>query len=167
MKYQWLLRKKCILSHQLPILRAPSSALSSVNTVFMPNKKKKKEKLSGVSSNPETLVTRVSCLILLFWPQNVTFLENMTSDTARRNASLVSKCLLRCQCHSSVFQYGQEGSVLEVPEEKILCPEKIVSVVLKKGGFMTGDSPACPPQWKGRGGLGQACVCAAPTPTPC
>lgn len=33
------------------------------------------------------------------------------------------------RCHSTAFQCGQDGSVLEVHEEKILCPERMASVL--------------------------------------
>lgn len=92
----------------------------------------------------------------------------MTSDTARRNASLVSKCLLRC--HSSIFQYSKKGECWKFLRRRLCAPKKtsltVGFVVLEKGDFMAGECPACPPQGKGRGRLGRACGCAAPTSTP-
>lgn len=44
------------------------------------------------------------------------------------------------RCHSTAFQFGQDGSVLEVHEEKILCPKKIASVLAlwcQRRGFVT------------------------------
>lgn len=118
-------QKKCILFHQLHILTALSSALSSVNTLFMP--KKKKEKISGVSSNPETLVTSLLSHPAFLTTKCEFFGEYDLWHSKEKCFTSEQMSLLRC--HSSVFQHGQDGSVLEVHEEKILCPEKIVSVL--------------------------------------
>lgn len=91
----------------------------------------------------------------------------MTSDTARRNASLVSKCLF-WDATPQFFQYRQDGSVLEVHKEKMLCPEKIVSVSAswcwKREVLRLERVPCLFSPVEDRGRPGQACVCATPTP---
>lgn len=168
-KYWWLLRKRRVLFHELHILRAPSSSLLSANTVFMPKKREK----NGVSSKPETPVTRVSCLILPFWPQNVAFLENMTSDTVRRNALLVSKCLC-WDATPQLFSVGKMGVFWKFMRRRF-CAQKEwpQSWLCGVGGgkfWGWGRCPACPSQllsspWKGGGSPGLLRVFVRATPT--
>lgn len=126
MKYQWLLTKKM---HTFP------SAAYTYSTIFssvicqhtVDAKKKKKENkwcfqqsrnLSNQSllSHPAFLTTKCEF-----------FGEYDLWHSKEKCFTSEQMSLLRC--HSSVFQYGQDGSVLEVHDEKILCPEKIVSVL--------------------------------------
>lgn len=77
----------------------------------------------------------------------------MTSDTERRNALLVSECLLRC-CTTAL--QGCDGSILEVCEEKISCQSGTASIMAlqcwKRKVLRLGKVSL--PRWKGRGSTG-------------
>lgn len=150
--------KKCILLHQLHILKAPSSALSSVNTVFMPKKKKK----NGVPSNPETLVTSLLSHLALLTTKCYFFGEYDLWRSKEKCFTSEQMSLLRC--HSSVFQYGWDGSVLDVPEEKVLCPEKPVRVSAvccwRKKALGLEKVSCLSPQSKARPGLCECSTCS-------
>lgn len=125
-KYWWLLRKKCMLFHELHILRTPSSSLSSVDTVFMPKKKKKRKKWCFQQGrNP-------SNQSLLFHPAFLTtkcgFFGEHDLWHSEEKCFTGEQMSLR-RCHSTAFQCGQDGSVLEVHEEKILCLKRIALVL--------------------------------------
>lgn len=85
----------------------------------------KKEKKSGASSKPKTSKQNFPCH-LAFPTTKLAFLENMTSDTERRNALLVSECLLRCL---TTALRGCDRSILEVCEEKISCRSGTASIM--------------------------------------
>lgn len=122
-KYLWLLRKKCIVFRELHMLRTPSSSLSSVNTVFMSKKRKKKwcfqqaRNPSNQSLLPHPAFLTTKCGF---------FGEHGLWHSEEKCFAGEHMSLLRC--HSTAFQCGQDGSALDV-YEKILCPERPVSVL--------------------------------------
>lgn len=108
----------CIyLEHQL---------LCNLSTVFMPKKKKKIKKWcfqqarnpsnQSLLSPPAFLTTKCGF-----------FGEHDLWHSEEKCFAGEQMSLLRC--HSTAFQCGQDGSVLEVHEEKILCPERMASVL--------------------------------------
>lgn len=154
-KYCWFLRRKHIVFHRLHLLLGPFSSLSSINAVCMPKKRKKK---SGASSKPKTSKQNFPCH-LAFPTTKLAFLENMTSDTERRNALLVSKCLLRCL---TTALWGCDGSILEVCEEKISCRSGTASIMAlqcwKRKVLRWGRYPPVKKQGKPRPAA-HLCVC--------
>lgn len=122
----------------------------------------KKKKKNGVPSNPETLVTSLLSHLALLTTKCYFFGEYDLWRSKEKCFTSEQMSLLRC--HSSVFQYGWDGSVLDVPEEKVLCPEKPVRVsgvcCWRKKALGLEKVSCLSPQSKARPGLCECSTCS-------